>query len=529
MKRAALLLLIAAGCCTAQSASVQNAIGFTNSLTNVLAPEMLATLTEANLIFDPYNITPASVPASVFIRPAGTTAPIPVTEVSAIPGIVTFLVPAGIPYGTAQLYWQINGEPYQSINVTVAQTNFELARLGQAGPALARVAGPNGTATPLGLTTPAQPGQTVLLTGSGIGYGTQVMATLGGLPATVLYAGHDSPAGHDSIQIQVPTGVAPGCYVPLALTVGQMAVTSTISVTADGSPCQHPFQLSVNDMKTLDSGGWIAAGQIQMSTGLAATLASAASRTESVNIQFNELAAADVGSYFAPANGIGACTAISSQTGLIGVWRAGDFSVGLLSGIPVPAPPNPGPYMTLQNAAATINVPGSQGYYGATLPAPQDGPLSDPPPPVIAGGKWTWNSPGSSDLAPSSFVFTLPAPLQINGGAPLSLARSQDQTFTWNGAGYDAATTLTAFLNGHTSDGTGTRNVTCVVSASAGSLTIPAALLAPFPAASIGTLTVQISPAGASMPHALLKTKTGATVLMLVSYTTSDNRPIDFQ
>jgi hypothetical protein len=31
------------------------------------------------------------------------------------------------------------------------------------------------------------------------------------------------------------------------------------------------------------------------------------------------------------------------------------------------------------------------------------------------------------------------------------------------------------------------------------------------------------------MPHALLKTKNGATLLLIVSYLTSDNRPVDIQ
>ena len=88
-------------------------------------------------------------------------------------------------------------------------------------------------------------------------------------------------AGRDEILIQIPSGIPDGCYLPSNFTYNQTTVTTTISKTSDGSPCKHPWQLSVNDMKTLDSGGSLNDGIVNLSTQLSVVTSSAGSRTES--------------------------------------------------------------------------------------------------------------------------------------------------------------------------------------------------------------------------------------------------------
>ena len=532
MRRSLLLIPFLAYSCAAQYSSVENAIGSASSQANVLAPAMLAKVGSLSLalsaifVANPFDNLVTAIPtnstAKVFIRPAGSSAVLTANVVSATTTSVTFVVPAGLPYGTAELAWQIDSTPWQSINVTVGQTNFELARIGSTGPALAQNLNGDGSLTTNGLTTPARPGQTVSLSGSGLGYGTSVSAMVGGLPATVIYAGRGSSAGRDQIQLQVPSGAPDSCYLPLVLSYGQSTVTSSISVTSGGAPCQHPFQLSLSDMKSLDTGGSLATVLINMSSGLQPALATAAWRSESAYGNLNSLAAADLFSNLSPLNGIIGCTLSQTQGSLLFESFAGFL------GIPTPASgipslPDVGPSMTLQNSSTTLTLNGSGGEYSATLPTPIEGSLTSPPAPIIAPGKWTWRSPGSTDLDASSFDFTLPAPLQISGGAPISLRRNQDQTVTWNGTAFDPATIVTASLSG------ATQTISCTAMARTGSLTIPQALLSSFPGASIGSLFLNASPAGASIPHALLKTKSGDTLLLLVSYTTSDTRPVDFQ
>jgi hypothetical protein len=157
------------------------------------------------------------------------------------------------------------------------------------------------------------------------------------------------------------------------------------------------------------------------------------------------------------------------------------------------------------------------------LPPAADGPLSNLPA-VIAGGKWTWQSSGGKDLAASSFGFTLPAPFQLSGGAALSIRRDQDQTINWNAAGLDAGATVSVYLNGIT-----TASVTCSVPAIAGHVTIPAGLLAAYTGNTIGTITATLNEAGSFLPHAQFVLQGGNTLIVYVSWSTSDSRPVSFQ
>jgi hypothetical protein len=145
------------------------------------------------------------------------------------------------------------------------------------------------------------------------------------------------------------------------------------------------------------------------------------------------------------------------------------------------------------------------------------------PTPVVAGGKWTFQSSGGTDLPASSFGFTLPAPIQLAGGAPIFVSRSQDQTITWNGSAFDAGASVNLFLSGSTS------TVTCTAPANAGTVTIPASLLSSYAANTIGTLNINLNESGFFLPHAQFQLKDGSTLLMIVSFSSYDSRPVFFQ
>jgi uncharacterized protein (TIGR03437 family) len=530
--RAAGLLFVVGSVLSAQTAVVFNAVaptvsalsgrlGYASFLLlgsyptpNIVAPGMLAGLSYSS---DLSVASPPPLPATVSIRPSGSNTPIRVEVASISPGSVTFVVPRNMPLGGAEIEYKPEGQPTAWTNVNVVPASFEFYRIGAGGPVTAQAVAPNGSLSPMGLTTPAQPGQTIRLTGSGLGNNTSVTVTVGGVPATVVHAQpHRAQPGLDEILVQIPPGLAvpDGCYVPLALTYNNTTVTSTMSKTSNGAPCVHPFQLSVADMKTLDSGGILNTGQIDMSTSLQVAIATAASRNEAADVSVTQSTATDIATYFSPVSSTG-CT--TNQ--LLGTpsFLAGNFS----SSNPF-MPPNLAASMSLQNAATTLALTGGPEYYSATLPQPTEGPLTNPPPAIITGGDWTWSSIGGPDLAASSFTFTLPAPFQLNGTAPVTLVRNQDQTIKWNGAAFGSGATLNAIL-------TGASSVSCSVPASAGALTIPAAILAQFAANSLGTLELNITESGSSLPHALFKLQNGSTLLMLVNYTASETLPVDFQ
>jgi hypothetical protein len=489
------------------------AVGYSAISANIISPRMLAVLSYSSLPISTNGSFPAYPPvnATLWIRPVGSNTAIPVTVTNAVAGAITFVVPAGVPLGGAELLYQIAGQPTQWTTVNVVQSSFAFF-------STAQTIAPNGTMSNVGLTTPAQPGQTLLLTGSGLGYGSTVSATIGGVAAQVIYAGAGpTQAGHDEILLQIPSAIADGCYVPVAFTYNQTTVTTTIGKTSDGSPCRHPWQLSVSDMKTLDNGGSLTDGVVSLSTQLSVVTTSAGSRTESASMSLGQFNAASIASYFAPPLSGPGCTSPVFPGGI--VLLNGNFAAS------VPPVPDIGSSVTLQTPTAAITLTGivDTSYYSTSLPPPTDGPLSNLPTPVVAGGKWRFQSSGGTDLPPSSFGFTLPPPIQLNGGAPISVSRNQDQTITWNGAAFDAGATVNVYLSG------GTAGVTCTAPANAGTVTIPASFLSGYTGNTIGTLTINLGESGYFLPHAQFQLQNGTTLLMVVSFSSDDSRPVFFQ
>jgi len=493
--------------------------GFSFGGANTIAPRMLAVLTypSPEVIL---NGLPPSAPviASLWIRPVGSTTATQLTVTNAVAGSITFVVPANVPVGGAELLYQIAGQSTQWTSVNVVQSSFEFFRISSGGPAIAQTVSAEGAASNVGLATPAQPGQTLLLTGSGLGYGATVNATIGGVAVPVIYAGAlPAQVGRDEILLQIPSAIPDGCYIPVRFTYNETTVTTTISKTSDGSPCKHPWQLSLSDMKMLDSGGALTDGVVNLSTQITAVTSTVASRNESATMSLGQINSGGIAAYFTPvptASGP-SCMAPTPAVGFAAF--NGAFSVLQ------PGPPNIGASVTLQSPTTTITLIGNGGYYSASLPHPTDGALNSLPPPEIASGKWTWQSSGGKDLAASSFGFTLPAPIQLNGGAPISISRNQDQTFSWNGAAFDAGASVNLVLSG------GTAPVICTVSANTGTVTIPASLLSGYSANTIGTLTINLNESGFFLPHVEFQLQNGSTLLMFVSFSSADSRPVAFQ
>jgi hypothetical protein len=199
------------------------------------------------------------------------------------------------------------------------------------------------------------------------------------------------------------------------------------------------------------------------------------------------------------------------------VGRLGGFT-----GPPAPPLPDIGSFVNLQSPTTRIQLALGETFAQQSLPPPVDGPLNNLPVPAIAGGKWTFQSPGGADLPASSFGFILPAPVQLTGGVPVTVNHTQGQTITWNGSSFDAGATAIVSLEG-------SGFVSCSAPAAAGTLTIPAALLSGFIPNTIGSLTISIDEAGAALPHAQFQTKSGATLLLFVPFSSSDSRPVFFQ
>jgi uncharacterized protein (TIGR03437 family) len=500
--RTAIFLLLIAG---ASSAQVQNAADAGAGLyTTVLAQGSMAVIN-----YSPATGTPAPS-ATVSLLPANSTTPFPAQVLGVSQFTITFVVPNNVPTGAVQLIYKPGTQATQSTTVTIVPASLALFRSGPVGPLIAQDFNPNGTFVSNGLATPAQPGQIVVLYGTGLGSTPQsaVQIGLGGVAQPVLYAGAPGQPGLNQINFQIAPGTPDGCYVPLTVIYGTQSVTSFLSKTSDGLPCHHPFHLSLAAMKLLDSGTSIQTGEISMTTGIEAPSSDRASRQESAQFLGLDFGASSIAGYFVGASIDPAqpCGIAGLSYGSTGAFFYAGFDSSALGAI------------TLKNAASTLTLPW-------TSARPADSPLNGLPPAIVAAGPWTASTSGGSILAASSFGFNLPPPIQIAGGSPLTLKRSQSQTVAWSGSGYDSSATLQLTL---TAQYPGSPVLTCSVPAQAGGVTLPSNLLAQFNSGSAGVVSVSVTEAGPGIPYADFSASNGP-LLMLVIWGSTDARPVDFQ
>jgi uncharacterized protein (TIGR03437 family) len=485
---------------------VQNAADASAGLSSSspIAPGSLAFVT------DYWSGTPSIGGSSVSLRLVGSSALIPAQVENATSDGITFLVPPDAPIGNVQVIYKQAGQLTQWTGATIEPFHFVLYR----DPVRAVGVNSSGAASPNGLANPAQPGQAVEIfaTAPGVVPQTPPQVTVGGVAQSVLYFGSaGAEPGVIQINFQIAPGTPDGCYLPLNVIWGTASAFSYISKTSDGMPCHHPFGLSVSALNLLDQGMSLQTGMISMTTALTAVSADRASRQENASVTVQPLAASDIARYF---------TANSAQG--CGAAPSGGFVGGFLgSGSQL------GNTMTLRNATTTLTLASPNGFeYTTTIPPSGDAPLNALQAPIIGGGQWTWSSSGGSDLAASNFSFNLAPPIQINGGAPVSITSSQDQTISWNGTVYDS----NAILQLSVSQILGlSPPIVCFAPAQDGALTIRANLLARFTIGGVGTLSVSVTESGAGIPAANFTLSDGSPLLMLVSRGSTDTRPVDFK
>ncbi|HEX4274078.1 MAG TPA: hypothetical protein VHZ74_01925 [Bryobacteraceae bacterium] len=469
-------------------------------------PGLLAAGSIATVNFSsPASSIPAS--ATVSILPAASTTPIPAQVLSVAPFTITFVVPLNTPSGDAEVIYKPGNQATQWSRISIVPASLSLFGTAPAGPLLAQNIQPDGTATLNGLATPAQPGQAVVLWGTGLGATPQsaIGVTLGGVAQTVLYAGAaPGQPGLNQINFQIAPGTPDGCYVPLTIAYGTRALISFLSKTSDGLPCRHPFDFSLDAMKLLDSGGSIQTAELTLSTAIQAPSSDRASYAENAQVLFPSLAAADMAAFFTFPNPTQSCSTSSGSSGTIFASLFDPAAIG----------PS-----TLNNGASTLTLP------WASPPSP-DSPLSALPPPVLAGGKWTWTVSAGTVFPTSSLGFTLPPPVQISGGAPLTFDRTRNQTVSWDGSGFDSAATARLSL---IASYPGTPILSCTVPAQAGTITLPSNLLVQFNAGAIGSLSLSVSENGPGLPDSQFNASAGSPLLMIVRWAASDSRPVDFK
>ncbi len=541
------LALFSSGVSFAQIAFIQNSASFPGGIPDPeflqrisyfaspgpgqLAPRMLAVLADPTLVSRGTSSGAkiiALVPdrATLSIRPINSDVAIPVTNVTPFPGGVRFIVPAGVPTGDAELIYSLGSGPTQWTHVTVLRSSFAFFSDSFSNRPNIEIPGTTGPNRRAGLASPVVPGQIIRLTGSGLGYGASVSATIGGVAAPLIYAGPGTGLGGvDDILLQVPQLDAGslGCYVPLAIRVNNFSGTTPLSVTQDGAPCRHPLGFSVADLGKLDTRRSVPFIRIGIWTMVQAQVAGPAYLGQLVSSTLGELAVENLAALFTTTPPGDAVTCSSDYSG---AWFAADIAPGsvlqsrtLATGggldigeVSLTQPGRPA-VMLRRIGDFDFQLKDERSFTLA-----KDGGTANLPTLLLQPGGVVWQNSGGKDLSAGQIRLEIPSPLLLKGGTPLFTATGGGLKVDWDGSAFDARTRVSLQF----------REIPtyCRGQARAGSISMPAGFLTEIPKGLIGVVSASAS---AYRPITVLRLANGDPLVVLFDWFSTDDRTVDFR
>lgn len=343
--------------------------------------------------------------------------------------------------------------------------------------------------------SPAKPGQTLIAWVTGLGAvsyadnivppqaynfpGVQVLVN--GTAITPLYAGASGYPGLDQINFTLPANVTTGCTVPLQISInGVTSTTTTIAIapSASASACVLPGYTS-SQLQSLDNGATITAGGFALSQIVETVTGLGTLKIDSASGGFTQVTGFELQAlpFSYSSNTVGSCTVIQVS------GSAGQLSAaGTVTNLDAGKVTLSGPSGTNLNNTAfteTNNLYSlTIGEEGISIPGGLNG--------TIVAGTYSLAGPGGKDVGSFNTSITLGTPLNITGGLPSAVTRSQGLTLNWSGGNATDAVEIIGY-SGSTS-GSGTSAVTtatefiCTTTAGQDTFTVPASVLTQLPA-----------------------------------------------
>ncbi len=405
---------------------------------------------------------------------------------------INAIMPSNAPTGVASVRVLIGNARSNPMTVRVANSAFGIYAATGQGLGPGNILTNSDTPALNSVTTPAQPGDAMVLSGTGLGpvdggdnvppdgtssLSTQVEVFVGGVAADVSYSGRTAGnAGVDQINFTVPDGAPGGCFVPVYVRTEGTTVSNVVTMSivgADGVNCynsQDPLTSTMVNGGRI--GGFVAVrATTHQDVGIRAPIdvtadyhASAAYQVDSSTSSFNPLT-----SYPPP----GTCTSYSIKR-------------DLLLGDPVPLAIAPtqaldlGPLFTLSGPngmrSLTELLTGSRvGFLGSALSnnALRNTLFLDP-------GDYTVASVGGADVGAFSVTMSVPEPLTwTNRDQISSIDRKQPLTLTWSGG--DAGQMVGILGFGVDLPNNASTVFACVAPQGVGSFTVPPIVMANIP------------------------------------------------
>ena len=176
----------------------------------------------------------------------------------ATPGQIAAVLPSNTPTGSATITVSYNGATSNAFSFQVVPYALGINTYFGTGGGLILATDTSGSI--FTYTNSAKPGQTIVLYGSGLGadtadsdtvftttphaVNTPIKIYIGGIPATILYAGSSGYPGYNQIDLTIPDNVPTSCYVGF---VGVTGSGKNITTTNFGSLAISPSGGQCND------------------------------------------------------------------------------------------------------------------------------------------------------------------------------------------------------------------------------------------------------------------------------------------
>jgi uncharacterized protein (TIGR03437 family) len=408
---------------------------------------------------------------------------------------VAAILPSSTPVGTGILKLSYQGAS-STIAIQVVAASFGTLTLNEGGTGPAVITDPS--YTPITYLNAAHPGDTLILWGTGLGATTsdetepppagvnldkgEVKVLVGNQLVTPQFAGRSSSPGLDQINFVVPAGVTPACKTTIAVVVKGVTgnVTSTSIAPAGQTTCGDTFNaLTTANLQKILSTGTLSLGGVYLTrfVGLGDSFTGLfGSYTPNTLVR-------SYGGNLGPS--IGNCLVYENY---------GDLPVSTdpVHGTPLAAGPQL--MLTGPNGNKTIDV-SDPGYYQETLDSSA--------PFYIAPGNFTVTNGSGAPTVPS-FTWDLTLPSPVVPHIPASFNPAQDLTLTWTGGSAFSLAVIYAFSALPVSSEFSWVELACTADASAGTFTIPSALLSMFPPTGYGSTTekgVDFEIAGVAESH----------------------------
>jgi uncharacterized protein (TIGR03437 family) len=413
------------------------------------------------------------------------------------PGQINAVLPSATPVGTGTIAVTTSAGASAAFPIQVVESAFGLLTFNNGSGPVSGYDASNSYAS-MNFLAASNPGDVLELWGTGLGpvqddaTGGAVSAPaevlIGGISATLNYHGRSQFIGLDQINVVVPAGVS-GCNVSVVVVTGSYVSNfGTLAVAASGRTCadaSNPLSTAILDK--IAQTGTFSVGVVSLNEittpgidgiGAGTTVVTLPGTTENGGAIFFKITAAQF-------------NAGAHATASIGSCAVSFYNASATSQIPPPAFT-----FTYLNAGLDVNINGPDGAIAMPLQTVQSGgntinvystPQADTSFIPASGGTFNFdNGSGGPDVGAFTAQLQMASPLVwSNMGSISTVTRSNGLTVNWTGGDPSTYASITGLsfgsVNGSITDFV-VGDFTCQAPTSAGTFTVPSAVLLSLPA-----------------------------------------------